>query len=264
MDNSSLFSLAVIGRILKVLDDSGPGVNRTNLAGRAGLNYGACVRYVELSQLLRWATLSGEHGGRVRLTQAGKEFMIQFEENRKQKSRRSGLGTEDSSPESNFVQAEGHSVLERHMHSDHRSYGENARRQAEGDSLGNILVIEDEQDVLLAYELFLRDQGFNVYAFSDPRLALQVFEEKNGEDIDLVISDIRMTSINGIQLYREMKSINPSVRIVLVSALDAAPELASALPGFERRDLLTKPVSQSMLLKVVAEAVVDAKRLHGN
>jgi DNA-binding response OmpR family regulator len=167
-------------------------------------------------------------------------------------------------PESSLAPAGGHSVLETHMYPDHRSYGENARRQAGGNSLGNILVIEDEQDVLLTYELFLREQGFNVYAFSDPRLALQVFKEKSGEHIDLVISDIRMMSINGIQLYREMKSINPSVRIIFVSALDAGPELTSALPGFERKDLLTKPVSQSMLLKVAVEAVGDAQGLRGN
>jgi CheY-like chemotaxis protein/predicted transcriptional regulator len=264
VDNSKLFSLAVIERILRILNDSNEGVKRTNLAGRAGLNYGACVRYVELLQLLRWATLSSENDRHVRLTQPGKEFLIQFEENRNQKSRSAGSNVEGSIPEASFSQAEGHSVLERHMHPDHRSYGENARRQAGSKSMGNILVIEDEQDVLLTYELFLRDQGFNVYAFSDPRLALQVFKEKNGKHIDLVMSDIRMNSINGIQLYREMKSINPGVRIVLVSALDAGPELASALPGFERKDLLTKPVSQSMLLKVAVEAVDDAQRLQGN
>lgn len=259
-DNGKLFSLEVIERILKILDDSNEGVKRTNLAGRAGLNYGSCVKYVDLLKFLRWATLSSEDDRHVRLTQAGREFMIQFEENRNQKSRSTESNVDSSITEASFSQAEGHSVLERHMHPDHRSYGGNASRKEGSKSMGNILVIEDEQDVLLTYELFLREQGFNVYAFSDPRLALQIFKEKNGKHIDLVISDIRMNSINGIQLYKEMKSINPSVRIVFVSALDAGPELASALPGFERKDLLTKPVSQSMLLKVAVDAVDDAKQ----
>lgn len=253
-DNSRLFSLAVIERILKILDDSNSGVKRTTLAGKAGLNYGSCLKYIELLKFLRWATLSSDYDRHVRLTRVGREFMTQFDVNRKRKSHCEGAGAEGSIPESGEARGEGYSVLEGHMRPDHRSYGKNARKQ-QSSSLGNILVIEDEQDVLLTYELFLRDQGFDVYAFSDPRMALEAFEEKGGAHFDLVISDIRMMSINGIQLYKRMKSIDPNVRIVFVSALDAGPEITSALPGFERKDLLTKPVSQSMLLKVALEAV---------
>jgi CheY-like chemotaxis protein len=257
-DNSRLFSLAVIERILKILDDSDLGVKRTTLAGKAGLNYGSCLKYIELLKFLRWATLSSDYDRHVKLTRVGREFMVQFDVNRKRKSHCEGAGVEGSNPEPDEARDEGHSVLEGHMSPDHRSYGNNARKQ-QGSSLGNILVIEDERDVLLTYELFLRDQGFDVYAFSDPRIALEAFEVKGGGHFDLVISDIRMMSINGIQLYKKMKLIDPKVRIVFVSALDAGPEITSALPGFERKDLLTKPVSQSALLKVALEAVSHAK-----
>ncbi|HJS82160.1 MAG TPA: response regulator, partial [Nitrososphaera sp.] len=126
-----------------------------------------------------------------------------------------------------------------------------------GDRAPAIMIIEDELDVLLTYEVLLTQQGFNVYAFSDPRQALSEFV-KNNHNIDLVISDIRMKSINGIQLYRELKAIAPDTKIIFISALDAAPELASALPGFKIENLIAKPVDQAKLTKTIQAALGKA------
>jgi CheY-like chemotaxis protein len=254
------FSISVVARLLKVLKEHDPGMNRTNLAGKAGLNYGTCVRYVDLLILLRWVSLSHVRGNLIYLTLAGRNFMELIE-------RDSGgpMIDDDTSlveflknpdggePQFQHVQTE--SVLDRHRNSDFASrigIENNGRRRGSA----NIMIIEDELDVLLTYEVLLTQQGFNVYAFSDPRQALQEFA-KNNYDFDLVISDIRMNSINGIQLYREFKAIAPDVKIIFVSALDAAPELISALPGFKKENFVAKPVDQAKLTKTIHSALVE-------
>jgi len=66
-----------------------------------------------------------------------------------------------------------------------------------------------------------------------------------------------MKSINGIQLYIELKSIRPDIKFLFVSALDAAPEIISALPGFRQEDLISKPVDQPTFSRTIEAAVVQ-------
>jgi CheY-like chemotaxis protein/predicted transcriptional regulator len=254
------FSVAVIERMLRVLYEHSPGINRTNLAGKTGLNYGTCIRYVDLLLILKWVNISQEYGGRVFLTEVGKEFM-----NSLQKSSRwtAKAGIEDDLSKRESHGELDHSVLELHRNSNYGSGGNIAPQKPNLSKSGSIMIVDDEQDILLTYELYLREQGFNVYGFSDPRDALEFFEDNADRSIDLVISDIRMMSINGIQLYRQIKSIDPDVKIIFISALDAAPELGSVIAGFNMEDLLLKPVDQTRLLNTVSMALAKARSSDG-
>lgn len=255
------FSISVVRRLLKLLVEHGAGLNRTNLAGKAGLNYGSCVRYVDLLIVLRWVSLSQVNGNLVYITRSGREFIgllertadgqLNFAENKLVDMLNNAGRNMSRSPK---VQTD--SVLDRHRKSD---FAAHFRKDIfeHGDRAPAIMIIEDELDVLLTYEVLLTQQGFNVYAFSDPRQALSEFV-KNNHSIDLVISDIRMKSINGIQLYRELKAIAPDTKIIFISALDAAPELASALPGFKIENLIAKPVDQAKLTKTIQAALGKA------
>jgi len=57
----------------------------------------------------------------------------------------------------------------------------------------------------------------SVYAFNDPVSAIQHFTE-NKENYALVISDLRMTGLNGLELLKKVKAANPKVRTILMSA----------------------------------------------
>ncbi len=256
------FSVAVIERMLRVLNEHSPGINRTNLAGRTGLNYGTCIRYVDLLLLLKWVNISQEYGSLVFLTQAGKEFMISLERSSKGYAKAGDVNVEDSDrqPRVELRSRSDHSVLELHRNSKYVPFGTTAPLEPNLGKAGSIMIIDDEQDILLTYEIYLRDHGFNVYSFSDSKDALQFFEENANRSVDLVISDIRMMSINGIQLYRQIKSIDPNVKIIFISALDAAPEITSVLAGFKREDLLSKPVDQKRLLSAVSTAIAKTRR----
>lgn len=64
-----------------------------------------------------------------------------------------------------------------------------------------------------------------------------------------------MPQLNGLQLYQRLKAINSSVRILFVTALDAAVELISVLPDVEVNRVIMKPVSRDRFLKYVKLAV---------
>ena len=68
------FSISVLKRILLVLDEQGPEINRTNLATKSGLNYSTCVRYLDFLSLLGWISYLHEPAERVSITGQGREF----------------------------------------------------------------------------------------------------------------------------------------------------------------------------------------------
>jgi CheY-like chemotaxis protein len=113
-----------------------------------------------------------------------------------------------------------------------------------------IMLVEDEADVLLTYKSFLDSESYNVEAFRNPYDALHSFIEKNGHYYDLIIIDIRMPGINGLQLYRQLKAIDDSVKVLFISALDAA-EAVSILDDVDLSNLVRKPISKEDLVKKV-------------
>jgi CheY-like chemotaxis protein len=113
-----------------------------------------------------------------------------------------------------------------------------------------IMIVDDEPDVLLTYESFLTYTGFKVRTYADSYQALKAFAS-NPDQYDLVILDIRMENLNGLQLYQSLKAMNPSSRIIFVSALDAAKELTSIFSDIGPEDVIKKPVEKEAFIKAV-------------
>jgi two-component system, OmpR family, response regulator ChvI len=115
----------------------------------------------------------------------------------------------------------------------------------------NILLVDDEPDILLTYKTFLlaAHEGYNVDAFTDSQKALQQFAQVNSPSYyDLVVMDVRMPGLNGLQLYYRLKAISPDIKVLFVSALDAAQEMISILPGVKLDDVVKKPVDEEQFL----------------
>jgi two-component system response regulator ChvI len=119
----------------------------------------------------------------------------------------------------------------------------------------NVMLIDDEPDMIITYKSFLHSEGYNVDAFSNSQEALRHFAQVNPSYYNLVIMDIRMPHLNGLQLYNRMKAINNSVRILFVSALDAVEELVSVLPDIRRNSIIRKPVEKDHFVKSVQLAI---------
>lgn len=120
----------------------------------------------------------------------------------------------------------------------------------------NILLVDDEPDTLFTYKTFLLDiEGCNVDAFTESQKALRHFAQVNPSYYDLVVMDIRMPGLNGLQLYYRIKAMNPNIKVLFVSALDAAKEMVSILPDVKLDDVIQKPVNQQDFTNYVNAAL---------
>jgi CheY-like chemotaxis protein len=121
-------------------------------------------------------------------------------------------------------------------------------------SRSNIMIIEDEPDLLFTYQELLRNEGLEVYGFVDPCKALETlldFYSFKGKKIDLLIADIRMPKLNGLQIYKSFKAVDESFKTLFVSALADADELLRVYPGDESVQLLRKPISKDYFINEV-------------
>jgi CheY-like chemotaxis protein len=110
-----------------------------------------------------------------------------------------------------------------------------------------ILVVDDDSDIASVTRMGLEKHGFVVYEFTDPILALEYM--KNGtRAVDLVMSDIRMPKINGYELVTKIKTIQPEIKVILMSAFDIRQEeLLKVLPSITVDGLISKPISMKKL-----------------
>ena len=117
-----------------------------------------------------------------------------------------------------------------------------------------IMIVDDELDILLTYKTYLDSTGYNVDAFTNAGEALTCFANADPNTYKLVLIDIRMPNFNGIQLYYRLKAINPKIKVLFVTALDAAQEMVSTLPNIRLDDIIIrKPVDiEQFLYKVKA------------
>lgn len=107
--------------------------------------------------------------------------------------------------------------------------------------MSKIMIVDDEQDLLYMVRLYLEKWGFVVDAFDKPEQALAHFEKKSA-DYSLVLTDIRMPGMTGIEMANLMQRVKPDVKIVLMTAFDVAPtDLARTLPVIQWQDILRKP-----------------------
>ena len=120
----------------------------------------------------------------------------------------------------------------------------------------NILIVDDQEDLLKVFESFLNTEGYrNLHIFSDPKKVIKHFIQlKKADYYQLAIIDIRMPVINGIQLYQIITILNPSIKVLFVTALDAVAELTS-LFKVKEEDIIKKPCSFDQFIKKINNAV---------
>ena len=79
----------------------------------------------------------------------------------------------------------------------------------------NILIVDDDEDLTNLYETFLKYDGYKVDAFTDPIDALYSFRKNV---YDLVLLDLKMPKMNGIELSQEMQKIDPNLSYRFITA----------------------------------------------
>jgi CheY-like chemotaxis protein/class 3 adenylate cyclase len=122
----------------------------------------------------------------------------------------------------------------------------------------NILVVDDEPDTAFTYKTLLSAEGYDVQVFTDPQEALKHFVQRPdpSSHYQLVLLDIRMPRLNGLQLFYRIKAVSPNTKIVFCSALDIAEELTSILPGISYHHIIKKPMRREDFISKI-NAVIN-------
>ena len=114
-----------------------------------------------------------------------------------------------------------------------------------------IILVDDDPDILLTYESFLNESRYEIISFTNSTNALNYIKTlSNFEDL-LVTLDIRMKDLNGFQLYQQIKAIDPTIKILFITALDILDEILTIVPGLSKDQILIKPVEEKVLLNTI-------------
>ena len=110
-----------------------------------------------------------------------------------------------------------------------------------------ILIVDDDPDMISIFSLGLQDEGFEVYTFNDPLVALSQFRPNF---YDLLLVDINMPKIDGIELSRQILELDANVKICFVTAGEANIEVLREL--YPTRGIgcyIKKPVTIEQLVR---------------
>jgi DNA-binding NtrC family response regulator len=125
--------------------------------------------------------------------------------------------------------------------------------------LAKLLIVDDDSDIVQVLKMGLVRNGFSVEAFTNPQEALQSFKS-NVESYCLVLSDIRMPSLSGIQLSRKLKEVNPNVKVVLMTAFEIRDdEFSKVFPSTQVDGFVQKPIGIKDLTDKILTLIGDTK-----
>ena len=117
-----------------------------------------------------------------------------------------------------------------------------------------ILVIDDDEAVRKAFDLAYRDTSYQVETAESGEKGL---EKESEVGFDLIVLDLKMPGLNGVQTLRELRKIDPNVPVYIVTAfhVEYFEQLTAASVDGLHFELLQKPVGADDLL-LVAEGVL--------
>ena len=124
---------------------------------------------------------------------------------------------------------------------------------------GRILVIDDEEDVREVLKLHLESAGYNVLEAENGEDGINILRsEDNMINVGLVLCDIRMPKVNGVECVDFLRKEAPGIPVVIVTGYPDT-EMATAFLKKGVKDYLVKPVEKEKLLSVVGKIIAAGK-----
>ena len=115
-----------------------------------------------------------------------------------------------------------------------------------GDAAATVLVVEDDKPLLEFFCALLRREGYRIVAAANGEEALATAKNHPDERIDILLSDVSMPYMGGIQLAKLLKKFSPAIQVLLISGMPHEEILARCGSSF-RPEILPKPFSVSGL-----------------
>ena len=122
-----------------------------------------------------------------------------------------------------------------------------------------ILIIDHEPDIRKGLETILAKKGYQVMTASGSEAGISVLKS---EPLDLVIMDIRMPGMDGLEFMREVKKLGDDVEVIVLTGSVSVENAVKALRNDGAFDFLTKPLKNvDQLINSVKEAL-QKQRVH--
>ncbi|MBM4123669.1 MAG: sigma-54-dependent Fis family transcriptional regulator [Nitrospira sp.] len=122
------------------------------------------------------------------------------------------------------------------------------------DNIGTILVVDDEAEMRTLLHDVLQEHGYQVVMASGGRDALKQLAD---EDCSVVLTDLRMKEMQGIELLSEIKRTLPNINVILMTAFGSVETAIDAMKH-GAYDYLVKPIKTDDLLRVADRAMREA------
>ena len=115
-----------------------------------------------------------------------------------------------------------------------------------------IVIVDDEPDLLLLLRIILTEKtDYKVLTTSDPHQAIDWCREYHA---DILISDLRMPEIGGIELLKIVKEIDPNLALIIITAFGTVESAVEAM-RHNAFDYITKPFRKEQILTTVEKAL---------
>ena len=111
--------------------------------------------------------------------------------------------------------------------------------------MSRILLVDDDEDHLKLFTMILENRGYSLDTYSDPAVALLKFKPNY---YDLLLLDYRMPKLNGLELYAQMREIDPTAKALLLTANHEQFTEGELRVGQDYLKVITKPISNEKLL----------------
>lgn len=107
------------------------------------------------------------------------------------------------------------------------------------------MLVDDDIDHLKLFTMILREKGFSVDMFNDSAAALLRFKPNY---YDLLVLDYRMPNLNGLELFRIIRKMDPAAKAILLTASHEQLTDSKQIPGQDYLRIVTKPVTNERFL----------------
>ncbi|MFH0784098.1 MAG: response regulator [Pseudomonadota bacterium] len=107
-----------------------------------------------------------------------------------------------------------------------------------------MLLVDDEESVRGISAVMLKELGFNVVTANDGREAIEIYKAET--DISIVILDLTMPHMDGEQCFRELRMLNPNVKVIMSSGFSEL-EVTQKFAGKGLAGFIQKPYKLSVL-----------------
>ncbi len=118
--------------------------------------------------------------------------------------------------------------------------------------MAKILIVDDNQEMRELMEIMLQEDGYDVTSIGEPLKAIELFNKKN---FDLVITDLKMPKVNGIEFLKIIKDQKPETIVILITAYASGETAINAMKE-GAYDYVEKGKSVDELKKVVRSALM--------